>query len=152
MFQCGKFKELASSLFFPSVLISKVVVCQLEMAIRNDINENHPNARTFFLEATHVNLLNLLVEFASFKGLQPLSSLEHHKDDGVKGLALWEDYELWGFLPLLPIQSALEFSNCHLYVGIGDKKGVKICLQIFFNVGKIVVKALQNNGNDIIYN
>jgi len=41
-----------------------------------------------------VNLLNLLVEFASSKGLQPLDSLEHHKDDGVKGLALWEDYEL----------------------------------------------------------
>ncbi len=46
------------------------------------------------MEATHVNLLNLLVEFASSKGLQPLDSLEHHKDDGVKGLALWEDYEL----------------------------------------------------------
>jgi hypothetical protein len=46
----------------------------------------------------------------------------------------------------------LDFSNCHPYVGIGDKKGVKICLQFFFNVGKTVVKALQNNGNDIIYN
>jgi hypothetical protein len=80
------------------------------------------------LEATHVNLLNLLVEFASYERIQPLDSLEHHMDDGVKGLALWEDYELQGFLPLLPIQSALDFSNCHPYLGIGDKKEVKICL------------------------
>lgn len=31
-------------------------------------------------------------------------------------------------------------------------KEVKICLQKILNVDKIVAKALQNNGNDIIYN
>jgi len=72
--------------------------------------------------------------------------------DGVKGLVLWEDYELRGFFPLLPIQSALDISNYHPYVRIRDMKEVKICLQKFLNVDKIVAKALQNNGNDIIYN
>jgi hypothetical protein len=104
------------------------------------------------LERAHVNLLNLLVEFVSSKRVQRLNSLEHHKDDGVKGLALWEDHEPRGFLPLLPIQSALDFSNCDPYVGIGDKKEMKICVQKFLNVDKTVAKALQNNGNDIIYN
>ncbi|CAM6046137.1 unnamed protein product [Sphagnum compactum] len=151
MRRCGKFREPASSPFLPGMLIFlEWLACQPEMAIRSEVDEKQANARTFFWKQC-VNLLNLLVEFASSEGAQPLDSLQHHMDDGAKGLALWEDYELRGFLPLLPAQSALDFSNRRPRIGTWDKKEVKVRVHRFLSAGKAVAKALQSNGKDVVY-
>ncbi|KAH8965332.1 hypothetical protein BDL97_04G113100 [Sphagnum fallax] len=151
MRRCGKFREPVSSPFLPGMLIFlEWLACQPEMAVRSEADEKQANARTFFWKQC-VNLLNLLVEFASSEGAQPLDSLQHHMDDGAKGLALWEDYELRGFLPLLPAQSALDFSNRRPRNGTWDKKEVKVRVHRFLSAGKAVAKALQSNGKDVVY-
>jgi protein SMG7 len=151
MRRCSKFREPASSPFLPAMLVFlEWLACQPEMALRSEVNEKQASARTFFWRQC-VNLLNLLTENGFSKVDQGSDPLQHQKDDSVKKLALWEDYELRGFLPLLPTQSALDFSNRRPRVGTGDKKEFKIRVQRFLSAGRAVAKTLESTQKDIIY-
>ncbi|CAM6014258.1 unnamed protein product [Sphagnum balticum] len=151
MRRCSKFREPASSPFLPAMLVFlEWLACQPEMAARSEVNEKQASARTFFWRQC-VNLLNLLTEIGFSKVDQGPDPLQHQKDDSVKKLALWEDYELRGFLPLLPTQSALDFSNRRPRVGTGDKKEFKIRVQRFLSAGRAVAKTLESTQKDIIY-
>ncbi|CAM6035486.1 unnamed protein product, partial [Sphagnum compactum] len=151
MRRCSKFREPVSSPFLPAMLVFlEWLACRPEMATRSEVNEKQASARTFFWRQC-VNLLNLLTEIGFSKVDQGPDPLQHQKDDSGKRLALWEDYELRGFLPLLPTQSALDFSNRRPRVGTGDKKEFKIRVQRFLSAGRAVAKTLESTQKDIIY-
>ncbi|XP_019098502.1 PREDICTED: protein SMG7-like, partial [Camelina sativa] len=65
-------------------------------------------------------------------------------------LALWEDYELRGFLPLLPAQTILDFSRKHSF-GTEGPKEKKARIKRILAAGKALTSVIKVDQNHVYY-
>ncbi|MCO5606792.1 hypothetical protein L7F22_060982 [Adiantum nelumboides] len=97
---CTKLDDPSNSLFLPAILVvMEWLSCRPEITAGSEAKEKEGTARTFFWK----NCVNFMNRFTA--GNQGCPGA----DDMNDRVTLWEDFELWGFTPLLPIQHKLDY-------------------------------------------
>ncbi|XP_064953919.1 nonsense-mediated mRNA decay factor SMG7-like isoform X2 [Musa acuminata AAA Group] len=119
--RCTELHDAASSFLLPAILIFiEWLACHPDAAAGINVDEKQASARSFFWSQC-VSLTNklMLTGFASIVGADDETCFFNTSkyDVGESGdhLALWEDFELRGFLPLVPAQVILDFSRKRVY-------------------------------------
>ncbi|KAL6854588.1 hypothetical protein ACP4OV_019150 [Aristida adscensionis] len=155
--RCSELRDIASSFYLPGVLVYiEWLASHPELAVDSEMEEKHANARSFFWNQC-ILFMNKLI-------LTDLASLDRDDDEacfsnmsaydeGETGnrLALWEDLELRGFLPLVPAQIILDFSSKHTFGNVGSIKEKKARVQRIFAAGKSLMNFVQIDQLRIFY-
>ncbi|XP_073003497.1 nonsense-mediated mRNA decay factor SMG7-like [Typha latifolia] len=146
--RCIELHDIASSTYLPAILVYiEWLACHPDIAAGSDIEENQSKARSFFWNQC-ISFLNKLI-------LTGLASVDGDDDDncfsdmsmydeGETGnrLALWEDFELRGFLPLVPAQVILDFSKKHAFES-GSIKEKSTRVQRILAAGRALMNVVQ---------
>ncbi|KAI5061995.1 hypothetical protein GOP47_0022534 [Adiantum capillus-veneris] len=97
---CVTLDDPSNSLFLPAiVVVMDWLSCRPEITVGIEVKEKEGTARMFFWK----NCVNFLNKFSTGE-VGRLAA-----DDINDRVTLWEDFELWGFTPLLPIQHKLDY-------------------------------------------
>ncbi|MQL85562.1 hypothetical protein Taro_018079 [Colocasia esculenta] len=128
--RCIELHDVTSSYLLPAILVFiEWLACYSDIACGVDVEEKQTAARSFFWKH-FVSLMNklLLSGLASFGGDEDETCFydmsRYDEGETENRLALWEDVELRGFVPLIPAQLILNFSSKHFFgndVGIKEK-------------------------------
>lgn len=147
--RCSELRDISSSFYLPAIVVYiEWLACHPELAADSEMDEKHANSRSFFWNQC-VSLMNKLI-------LTNLASIDCDDDEacffdmgvyeeGETGnrLALWEDFELRGFLPLVPAQLILDFSSKHTFGNDGSTKEKKARAQRILSAGKALLNFVQ---------
>ncbi|KAJ6852355.1 protein SMG7-like [Iris pallida] len=147
--RCIQLHNAESSFLLPAILVFiEWLACHPDIADGSDVDEKQSNARSFFWNQC-VSLLNKLM----LSGLVSVDGDEDETcffdmsryDEGETGnrLALWEDFELRGFLPLVPAQLILDFSRKHSFESDGNSKERKSRVQRIFAAGRALTNVVE---------
>ncbi|KAK7300243.1 hypothetical protein RJT34_11084 [Clitoria ternatea] len=126
--KCGQLRDASCSYLLPGILVFlEWLACHTDLAAGNGVNVNQATVRSKFWNCC-IFFLNKLLSVGSM-------SIEDNEEDTCfnnmsryeegeteNRLALWEDFELRGFVPLLPAQSILDFSRKHSFGSDGEKE------------------------------
>lgn len=123
-------RDPSSSYLLPGILVFvEWLACCPDVASGSDADEKQTAVRLNFWKHC-ISFLNKILSFWSMS----LDDNEEdtcfynmsHYEEGETGnrLALWEDFELRGFLPILPAHSILDFSRKHTFGGDGSKEKI----------------------------
>ncbi|XP_058788316.1 nonsense-mediated mRNA decay factor SMG7 [Vicia villosa] len=116
--RCTELRDPSSSYLLPGVLVFvEWLACYPDLAQGNDVDENQATVRSKFWNRC-ISLMNKLLS------VEPMSILDeeetcfnnmsrYEEGETENRLALFEDFELRGFVPLLPAQTILDFSRKH---------------------------------------
>ncbi|KAJ6804009.1 protein SMG7-like [Iris pallida] len=138
-----------SSFLLPAILVFiEWLACHPDIAAGSDVEEKQSNARSFFW--------NQFVTFMNKLMLSGLVSVDGDEDETCffdmsrydegetsNRLALWEDFELRGFLPLVPAQLILDFSGKHSFESDGNNKERKSRVQRVIAAGRTLTNVVQ---------
>ncbi|CAJ1964519.1 unnamed protein product [Sphenostylis stenocarpa] len=126
--RCAQLLDPSSSYLLPGILVFvEWLACYPDLAAGNDVDETQANLRSEFWNRC-VSFLNKLLSVG------PLSIDDDEEETCFNNMsryeegetenrhALWEDFELRGFVPLLPAQTILDFSRKHSIGSDGDKE------------------------------
>jgi protein SMG7 len=143
--RCSEVKDTTSSFYLSGILVYiEWLACQPDIAAGSDMDEKQASARSFFWNQC-VSLLNRLV----LSGLAPVETNKdvscffemsgYDETETGNRTALWEDFELRGFLPLVPAQVILDFSRK------GDRglKEKKTRVERIFAAGRALMSMVQ---------
>ncbi|WOL13538.1 protein SMG7 [Canna indica] len=126
--RCMELHDAASSYLLPGILLFvEWLACHPDFAAGFDVEEKQAGARSFFWNQ-YVPFMNRLIEtgLASINGDKDeacfFNMSRYDEGETGNGLALWEDFELRGFLPLVPAHLILDFSRKHVYMNDGGRK------------------------------
>ncbi|KAJ6807832.1 protein SMG7-like [Iris pallida] len=147
--RCIQLHNAESSFLLPAILVFiEWLACHPDTAAGSDVEEKQSNARVFFWNQC-VSLMNKLM-------LSGLVSVDEDEDETCffdmsrydegetsNRLALWEDFELRGFLPLVPAQLILDFSRKHSFESDGKIKERKSRVQRIFAAGRALTNVVQ---------
>ncbi|XP_045833530.1 protein SMG7-like [Trifolium pratense] len=126
--RCVQVKDPSCSYLLPGILVFvEWLACYPNHAAANDVDENQATVRSKFWNHC-ISFWNKLLSVGSV-------SIEDDEEDTCfnnmskyeegeteNRLALWEDFELRGFVPLLPAQTILDFSRKHSLGSDGEKE------------------------------
>ena len=126
--RCAQLHDPSSSYLLPGILVFvEWLACYPDLAAGNDVDENQAMLRSKFWNHC-ISFLNKLLSV----GLMSIDDDEedtcfnnmsrYEEGETENRLALWEDFELRGFIPLLPAQTILDFSRKHSLGSDGDKE------------------------------
>lgn len=139
--KCAKVDDPSNSLLLPAILVvMEWLSCRPEMALGTEIKEKEGIARMFFWKNC-VDLLNKLLTGA-------LGRAVANEDD--EGPILWEDFELRGFTPLLPIQHKLDYTKKPA-VGLGSFKEKCVRVKRLKHAGKVISNMFKGTGKGLHY-
>ncbi|KAK3132497.1 hypothetical protein QOZ80_6AG0522920 [Eleusine coracana subsp. coracana] len=147
--RCLELRDIASSFYLPAILVYiEWLASHPEFSVDSEMEENHADAWSFFWNQC-ISFMNKLI-------LTDLASIDDDDDEacfsnmstyeeGETGnrLALWEDLELRGFLPLVPAHTILDFSSKRTSGNIGGTKEKKERVQRIFAAGKSLLNFVQ---------
>ena len=147
--RCSELRDVASSFYLPAILVYiEWLASHQELAVDSEMEEKHANARSFFWNQciTFMNKL-VLTNLAAIDGDDDEACFSNMSiyEEGETGnrLALWEDLELRGFLPLVPAHVILDFSSKHTFGNVGSTKEKKARVQRIFAAGKSLLNFVQ---------
>ncbi|XP_077222226.1 nonsense-mediated mRNA decay factor SMG7-like [Tasmannia lanceolata] len=146
--RCLQLRDVLSSSLLPTILVfTEWLACRPDIAAGSDIKGKQATARSFFWNQC-VSFLNKLIStgFVSIEGDEDetcFSDMSRY-DEGETGnrLALWEDFELRGFSPLLPAQLILDFSRKPSF-GDGSNKEKRARVQRILATGKVLMNVVR---------
>jgi protein SMG7 len=147
--RCAEVRDIASSFYLPAILVYiEWLASHPELAVDSEMEEKHGDAQSFFWDQC-ISFMNklILTDLVSVHGDDDeacFSNMSRY-EEGETGnrLALWEDLELRGFLPLVPAQIILDFSSKHTSGNIGSTKEKKERVQRIFATGKSLLNFVQ---------
>ncbi|OVA18511.1 DNA/RNA-binding domain [Macleaya cordata] len=156
--RCVQLHDPSSSYLLPGILIFvEWLACRPDIAAGSDLEEKQATARSFFWNQC-ISLLNKLLLTGSVSCNDDEDEMcffnMSRYDEGETGnrLALWEDFELRGFLPLLPAQLILDFSRKQHPTGSdGGSPGKRVRAQRIVAAGKALVNVVQINHQGIYF-
>ncbi|XP_042399856.1 protein SMG7-like [Zingiber officinale] len=126
--RCVELQDSASSYLLPGILLFiEWLACHQDIAASSDMEEKEEGARLFFWDHC-ISFMNKLIEtgLASIDGDDDeacfFNMSRYDGEETGNRLALWEDFELRGFLPLVPAQLILDFSRKHPLMNDGGMK------------------------------
>ncbi|RCV10921.1 hypothetical protein SETIT_2G146700v2 [Setaria italica] len=147
--RCSELRDVASSFYLPAILVYiEWLASHPELAVDSEMEEKHANARSFFWNQC-IAFMNKLVltNLAAVDGDDDEACFSNMSmyEEGETGnrLALWEDLELRGFLPLVPAHIILDFSSKHAFGNVGSTKEKKARVQRIFAAGKSLLNFVQ---------
>lgn len=143
--RCSEVKDTTSSFYLSGILVYiEWLASHPDIAAGSDMDEKQAGARSFFWNQC-VSLLNRLV----VSGLAPVETNKdvscffemsgYDETDTGNRIALWEDFELRGFLPLIPAQVILDFSRKN----DGGIKEKKARVERIFAAGQALTSMVQ---------
>ncbi|GMI81603.1 hypothetical protein like AT5G19400 [Hibiscus trionum] len=126
--RCLQLRDASSSYTLPAILVfvEWLACCPDVAAASSDVDEQS-STRSFFWKHC-ISLLNkiLLVRPMCMDDDEDETCFfnmnRHEEGETWNRLALWEDFELRGFLPLVPAHAILDFSRKRSFVSDGDKE------------------------------
>jgi protein SMG7 len=125
--RCVQLHYPSSSYLLPGILVFvEWLACCPDVAAGSEVDEKQESVRSKFWNNC-ISFLNKLLSN------EPMSiddgedetffnNTRYEEGETENRLALWEDFELRGFLPLLPAQTILDFSRKHSFGGEGNKE------------------------------
>ncbi|XP_054818971.1 LOW QUALITY PROTEIN: nonsense-mediated mRNA decay factor SMG7-like [Prosopis cineraria] len=126
--RCVQLHDLLSSyLLSPILVFLEWLACYPDLAAGNDVDENQMAVRSKFWDHC-ISLLNKLLSVGSLAIDEDeedtcFNNMSKYEEGETENrLALWEDFELRGFIPLVPAQTILDFSRKHSLGSDGDKE------------------------------
>ncbi|RLM84416.1 protein SMG7 [Panicum miliaceum] len=147
--RCSELRDVASSFYLPAILVyMEWLASHPELAVDSEMEEKHASARSFFWNQC-IAFMNKLVltNLAAIDGDDDEACFSNMSmyEEGETGnrLALWEDLELRGFLPLVPAHIILDFSSKHTFGNVGSTKEKKARVQRIFAAGKSLLNFVQ---------
>ncbi|KAK9154653.1 hypothetical protein Sjap_002133 [Stephania japonica] len=145
--RCIQLQDPSSSYLLPGILVFvEWLACRPDMAVSSDAEEKQVAARAFFWKQ-FVSFLNklMLSKFASNADEEDEFFNMSRYDEGETSnrLALPEDVELRGFLPLVPAQLILDFSRKHVNGSDGGNKEKRARIQRILAAGRALTSVVQ---------
>ncbi|KAK7304901.1 hypothetical protein VNO77_42795 [Canavalia gladiata] len=126
--RCAQLPDPSSSYLLPGILVFvEWLACYPDLAAGNDVDENQAILRSKFWNHC-ISFLNELFSVGSMsidddEEETCFNNMSRYEEGETENrLALWEDFELRGFIPLLPAQTILDFSRKHSVGSDGDKE------------------------------
>ncbi|KAE8037256.1 hypothetical protein FH972_009857 [Carpinus fangiana] len=125
--RCVQLHYPSSSYLLPGILVFvEWLACCPDVAAGSEADEKQESVRSKFWNNC-ISFLNKLLsnEPMSIDDGEDetfFSNTRYEEGETENRLALWEDFELRGFLPLLPAQTILDFSRKHSFGGEGNKE------------------------------
>ncbi|GLJ08852.1 hypothetical protein SUGI_0097090 [Cryptomeria japonica] len=151
MRRCADANDVSSSPFLPAMLIfMEWLACRKEITISSEEDEKQANARYFFWKQC-IELLNKLLGGKDLNAGATFSSVDNPQIIIEGDVTLWEDFELQGFVPLLPVQRELDYSITPTRVGLRDKKEQQVRVHRLLAAGKTIGTAFSGSGRGITY-
>ncbi|GAB2277094.1 hypothetical protein Dimus_011803 [Dionaea muscipula] len=140
-------RDPSSSFILPGVLaFLEWLACSPDVAARNDTEEKPKAAKLIFWKHCIAVFNKLLSD-----GVAPIDDdgdetcftemTRYEEGESESRRALWEDFELRGFLPLLPAQTILDFSRRHSTSDGGSKEKITRLKRILA-AGKALLKVV----------
>ncbi|CAN7038034.1 hypothetical protein BRARA_B00821 [Brassica rapa] len=154
--QCAQLRDPSSSYFLPGVLVFvEWLACCPDIASGSDPDERLAAARNSFWNQC-VAFFNRLLSLGPMyiddvEDETCFSNMSMYDERETENrLALWEDYELRGFLPLLPAQTILDFSRKHSF-GTEGPKEKKARIKRILAAGKALTSVIKVDQNCVYF-
>ncbi|EOA19874.1 hypothetical protein CARUB_v10000123mg [Capsella rubella] len=155
--QCVQLRDPSTSYFLPGILVFvEWLACCPDIALASDPDDRQTTVRNSFWNqcVTFFNQILLLLGPMFLDDVEDETCFSNMSlyDEGEteNRLALWEDFELRGFLPLLPAQTILDFSRKHSFVTEGPKEK-KARVKRILAAGKALTSVIKVDDNDVYY-
>lgn len=154
--RCIQLRDPCSSFLLSGILVFvEWLACCPDVVAGSDVDEKQTAVRSKFW--------NLFVSFLNKLLSTGPTSMDDDEDDTCfnnmsryeegeteNRLALWEDFELRGFLPLLPAQSILEFSRKHSFASDSQKEK-KARVKRILAAGKALASVVRVDKKAIVF-
>ncbi|PHU05765.1 Protein SMG7 [Capsicum chinense] len=147
--RCIQLNDPSSSFLLPGILVFvEWLACHQDIALGNESEEKQARARSFFWKNCITFFNKLMSSGSKFVHEDEDETCFFNMsryDEGESGnrLALPEDFELRGFVPLLPAQLILDFSRSHSFGGDSESKEKKARLQRMIAAGKALATVVR---------
>ncbi|KAK6127250.1 hypothetical protein DH2020_039013 [Rehmannia glutinosa] len=147
--RCNQLNDLSLSYLLPGIMVFvEWLACHQDVAVGSELEEKQVNARSFFWNKCIVFLNKLLSsgyvcvnqdeDETCFSNMS-----KYDESETANRLALPEDFELRGFIPLLPAQLILDFSRKHSFGGDGGNKERTARVQRIIAAGKALANIVR---------
>lgn len=153
---CNQLNDPSSSFLLPGIMVFvEWLACCPDVAAVSKLEEKQMNARSFFWNKC-ISLLNKLLSNRSVFGIEHeeetcFSNMsKYDENETANRLALPEDFELRGFLPLLPAQIILDFSRKNSFGGEGGNQEKVARVHRIVAAGKALANIVRI-GQDGVY-
>ncbi|KAL6555336.1 hypothetical protein OROGR_006594 [Orobanche gracilis] len=147
--RCNQLNDPSSSNLLPGIMVFlEWLACCPDVAVGSELGEKQINMRVFFWKK-FISLLNkLLSDIYTFVNEHEeetcFSNMSKYDErETANRLALAEDFELRGFLPLLPAHLILDFSRKHLFGGDGGNTEKTARVQRIIAAGKAIASVIR---------
>ncbi|KAL0730218.1 hypothetical protein Bca4012_026311 [Brassica carinata] len=154
--QCAQLRDPSSSYFLPGVLVFvEWLACRPDIASGSDPDERLTAVRNSFWNQC-VAFFNRILSLGPMyiddvEDETCFSNMSMYDERETENrLALWEDYELRGFLPLLPAQTILDFSRKHSF-GTEGPKEKKARIKRILAAGKALTSVIKVDQNCVYF-
>ncbi|XP_024926804.3 nonsense-mediated mRNA decay factor SMG7 [Ziziphus jujuba] len=154
--RCVQLGDPSSSFLLPGILVFvEWLACCPDIAAGSDVDEKQTAVRSKFWKSLVSFLNKLLSTGPTFldgdEDDMCFNNMSRYEEGETENrLALWEDFELRGFLPLLPAQSILEFSRKHSF-GSDSQKEKRARLKRIFAAGKALASLVRVDQKAIVF-
>ncbi|KAF1890145.1 hypothetical protein Lal_00025478 [Lupinus albus] len=145
--RCVQLQDPSSSYLLPGILVFlEWLACHPDFATSNDVDENLATVRSKFWVHC-ISFLNKLLlagptSIESDVDETCFNNMGRYEEGETENrLALWEDIELRGFVPLLPAHIILDFSRKHS-LGSGGEKERKARVKRVLAAGKALANVV----------
>ncbi|KAI6679417.1 hypothetical protein NL676_033298 [Syzygium grande] len=156
MERCEQVHDPSLSYLLPGILVFvEWLASYPDVAAGGDEDEKQATARSNFW-SYYVSLMNKLLSMGSmsiddFEDESCFGNMSKY-EEGESGnrLALWEDFELRGFLPLVPAQTILDFTRKRSFGSEGHKEK-SARMKRTLAAGKVLVGVVKINDKTVSY-
>ncbi|PSS15727.1 hypothetical protein CEY00_Acc13218, partial [Actinidia chinensis var. chinensis] len=146
--RCIQLNDPSTSFLLPGIMVFvEWLACREDIAVGTEVEEKQANARSFFWNHC-VTFFNKLLSsgFSSVNEDEDETCFfkmsRYDEGETANRLALFEDFELRGFLPLLPAQLILDFSRKHSLGSDCGSKGKNARIQRIIAAGKVLANVI----------
>ncbi|KAK8940122.1 Protein SMG7 [Platanthera guangdongensis] len=147
--RCIDLRDVASSFLLPGIMVFiEWLACHRDIAVGFDIKEKEVSARIYFWDQWVAFMNALLSSGHGYIDMNEdetcFSDMSHYDEEETGNrLALWEDFELRGFHPLVQAHLILDFSSKHSIGGDGSTKEKKARVQRIFAAGRALMNVVR---------
>ncbi|KAI3941026.1 hypothetical protein MKW92_020022 [Papaver armeniacum] len=146
--RCTQLTDPCTSYLLPGILVFvEWLACNQDIAVGSDLEEKQASARSLFWSHC-ITFMNKLISSGSISTDEDgdescfFNMSTYNEGESGNRLALWEDFELRGFLPLLPAQLILDFSK-KISAGCDGGKEKRARVQRILAAGRVLLNIVK---------
>lgn len=155
--RCVQLNDPSMSYLLPGIMVfAEWLACRQDIAVGSEVDEKQASARSLFWNH-FVLFLNKLLS-CGFPAINEdgdetcfSSMCRYDEGETANRLALFEDIELRGFLPLLPAQLILDFSMKYPFGSDGANKEKSARVQRIIAAGKALANVIHVGQQTLYY-